>query len=347
VEPQGPTVGAFLAACAGRPTSPVPVWFMRQAGRALPEYRATRGVGSILETVRHPELAAEITLQPLRRYAVDAAILYSDIVVPVSAIGFGIDVEPGVGPVTARPFRERRDLERLRPFDPPVDAPWIAETVRIVAKEAPVPVIGFAGGPFTLASYLVEGRPSRDHLRTKALMYGEPRLWADLLDRLADLAVASLRDQIEAGARAVQVFDSWVGALGPSDYQRHVLPAATKIFSGIADLGVPRIHFGVGTGELLGAMADAGADVVGVDWRVPLPIAAARAPGARALQGNLDPALCLAPWDAVATEARRILAERPTDRGYVFNLGHGVLPETDPSVLARLAELVHTETTPT
>jgi uroporphyrinogen decarboxylase len=297
----------------------------------------------MLDAVRQPELAAELTLQPVRRYHVDAAIVYSDIMVPLAAIGFGVEVRPGIGPVVERPFRSDRDLDRLRPFEPRQDAPWVGETISILVKESPVPVIGFAGGPFTLASYLVEGGPSRDHVRTKTLMLSDPRLWSALMERLADLTLTSLRDQVAAGARAIQVFDSWVGTLSPSAYRAHVLPASRRIFAGLAELGVPRIHFGVGTGELLTLMAEAGADVIGVDWRVPLGEAARRAPGARALQGNLDPAICLAPWEVLAPEARRILRERPQSHGHVFNLGHGVLPQTDPDALARLVELVHEE----
>jgi uroporphyrinogen decarboxylase len=297
----------------------------------------------MLDTVRNSELAAELTLQPVRRYHVDAAIVYSDIMVPVAATGFGVEVQPGTGPVVARPFRSKTDLDRLRDFEPAADAPWVAQTIRILANESPVPVIGFAGGPFTLASYLVEGGPSRDHLRTKALMYAEPHLWSSLMERLADMTVVSLRDQVSAGAAAVQVFDSWIGTLSPSDYRAHVLPASRRIFASLAGLGVPRIHFGVGTGELLGLMTEAGADVIGVDWRVPLAEAARRAPGALALQGNLDPAVCLAPWEVVASEARRILRERPAGYGHIFNLGHGVLPQTEPDTLARLVEMVHGE----
>ena len=331
----------FLAACRGEPVPRTPVWFMRQAGRSLPEYRALRGTGSILDVVRDPALAAEITLQPVRRHGVDAAILYSDIVAPVHAIGFGVEIRPGVGPVVEQPFREESDLARLRPFEPAADSPWVAETVRLLVRELKVPLIGFVGAPFTVASYLIEGGPSREHIRTKQLMYGRPDLWQSLLHRLADMALASAVDQVRAGAAAVQIFDSWAGSLSPRDYARYVLPATSRIFAGTADLGVPRIHFGVGTGEILDLMAEAGADVVGVDWRVPLAEASVRVRSGVALQGNLDPAVCLAPWEVVADQAKAVLRGRPEERGHVFNLGHGVLPETDPDVLTRLVELVH------
>ena len=232
--------------------SHTPVWFMRQAGRSLPEYRALRGDGNILESIARPDVAAEITLQPVRRYGVDAAILFSDIIVPIAAVGFGVEIRAGVGPVAEAPFREKSDLERLRRLDPAQDVPWVAETVGILVKELTVPLIGFAGGPFTLASYLVEGRPSRDHAKTKALMYTEPMLWHALLDRLADMCVDFLKVQISSGAAAVQIFDSWAGALSPSDYRQFVLPATMRICGGIAEHKVPRILFGVGTGELLG-----------------------------------------------------------------------------------------------
>jgi len=316
---------------------------MRQAGRSLPEYRAVRGEGSILDAIRQPDLAAEITLQPVRRYGVDAAILYSDIVVPVAAIGFGVDVAPGTGPVVAEPFRSRADLERLRPLDPEADTPFVLQTVRALVDELQVPLIGFAGAPFTVASYLVEGGPSRTYARTKAMMLGDPALWHDLLDRLADLALDSLRSQVAAGATAVQLFDSWAGALAPSTYRRHVLPHSRKVFDGITELGVPGIHFGVATGELLGMLGSAGADVVGVDWRVPLDEARRRVEPGIALQGNLDPAVCLAGWDAVQAEARDVLRRAGGHPGHIFNLGHGVLPETEPEVLERLVELVHEE----
>jgi uroporphyrinogen decarboxylase len=335
---------AFLSACRQAPVPHTPVWFMRQAGRALPEYRALRREGSILDVVKHPELAAEITLQPVRRYGVDAAILYSDIVVPVAAIGFGIDIVPGVGPVAEQPFAGPADLDRLRDLEPEEDVPWVQETIEILVGELDVPLIGFAGAPFTVASYLIEGRPSRDHVRTKAFMYGDPATWHDLLDRLASMAIASLEAQIAAGAAAVQIFDSWVGALDPEDYRTYVLPASRRIFEALAASGVPRIHFGVGTGELLVLLAEAGADVVGVDWRVPLDDARRRVGPGVALQGNLDPAICVAGWEATEAKARSVLRTNGGRPGHIFNLGHGVLPQTDPGVLERLVELVHTET---
>jgi uroporphyrinogen decarboxylase len=316
---------------------------MRQAGRSLPEYRQLRGEGSILDAIRQPDLATEITLQPVRRYGVDAAILYSDIVVPVAAIGFGVDIEPGTGPVVSEPFRTRADLDRLRPLEPDVDTPYVLETVQSLSRELTVPLIGFAGAPFTVASYLIEGRPSRTYGRTKSLMHVDPDLWFDLLDRLADLAITSLVSQVDAGAQAVQVFDSWAGALSPPDYERFVLPASRKVFDAIAHLGVPRIHFGVGTGELLHLLGEAGADVVGVDWRVPLDEARRRVGPGKALQGNLDPALCLATPEVALDAARDVLTRNGGHPGHIFNLGHGVLPETDPDVLAAVVDVVHRE----
>lgn len=318
---------------------------MRQAGRSLPEYRERRGSGSILDAIADPELSTEFTLQPVRRYGVDAAILYSDIVVPAHAIGFGVDVVPGVGPVVERPFSGRADLARLRPLEPPVDTPYVIETVQNLVSELDVPLIGFAGAPFTVSSYLVEGRPSRTYERTKALMLGDPALWFDLVDRLADLAIASLRSQIEAGAAAIQLFDSWSGSLSPAVYEKYVMPATIRVFDAIAELGVPRIIFGVGTGELLGRMAATGADVVGVDWRVPLDEARRRVGGQIALQGNLDPAVCAAPWPVVADEVRAVIAANAGNPGWVFNLGHGVLPDTDPAILEQIVTLVHEEGT--
>jgi uroporphyrinogen decarboxylase len=338
---QGLADAPLLVAARGGRASRVPVWFMRQAGRSLPEYRALRGEGSILDAIRDPELSAEITLQPVRRYGVDAAILYSDIVVPAAAIGFGVDVTPGLGPVVTEPFRTAKDLERLRPFVPDDDAPYVGETVRHVVRElGDTPLIGFAGAPFTVASYLIEGRPSRTYGLTKAMLHGEPALWNALLDRLADLAIASLRAQIDAGASVIQLFDSWAGALSPDVYRAHVQPHSAKVLAAVAD--VPRIHFGVGTGELLALMSDAGADVVGIDWRVPLDVARDRVPG-KAVQGNLDPAVCLAPWEVVADRTRDVLRRNAGRPGHIFNLGHGVLPELDPGVLKQVVDLVHEE----
>ncbi|MCQ4204941.1 uroporphyrinogen decarboxylase [Streptomyces coelicoflavus] len=335
---------AFLKACRREPVPHTPVWFMRQAGRSLPEYLKVREGIPMLESCMRPELVAEITLQPVRRHGVDAAIYFSDIVVPLKAIGIDLDIKPGVGPVIAEPIRTRADLARLRDLTPE-DVTYVTEAFGLLTRElGATPLIGFAGAPFTLASYLVEGGPSRNHGHTKALMYGDPQLWADLLDRLAGITAAFLKVQIEAGASAVQLFDSWVGALSPADYRRSVLPASRKVFDAVSGYGVPRIHFGVGTGELLGLLGEAGADVVGVDWRVPLDEAARRVGPGKALQGNLDPAVLFAGREAVETKTREILDAAAGLEGHVFNLGHGVLPTTDPDALTRLVEYVHTQT---
>lgn len=316
---------------------------MRQAGRYLPEYRALRTGGDILDACRTPELAVEITLQPLRRMALDAAILFSDIMVPVAAMGVDVRIESGVGPVVADPIRSEADVGRLRVLDPEADVPFVLEAVRLLRKELAVPLIGFAGAPFTLASYLVEGGPSRDHARTKSLMVGQPELWDELCRRLADLSTAFLEAQVTAGARAVQLFDSWAGALSAEDYLRYVQPHSATVLQRIHRLGVPTIHFGVGTGELLGPMAAAGSDVIGVDWRVDLAEASARIGPAYAVQGNLDPALLGVPWPVLADRVRRVLRSGARTPGHVFNLGHGVPPDTDPDVLTRIVELVHAE----
>jgi len=319
---------------------------MRQAGRYLPEYRELRGDRDILETIRTPEQAVEVTLQPLRRMPVDAAILFSDIVVPLVAVGVPLRIEAGRGPVLDEPFRGDADLARLRPLEPENDEPYVLETVRLLAKELQVPLIGFAGAPFTLASYLIEGGPSRDHARTKALLWSEPTVWDRLLAALVDIVVPHLRAQVAAGASALQVFDSWVGALAPGTYRERVQPHMRRLFDGIADLDVPTIHFGVGTGELLGAMAEAGGDAVGIDARVPLDAGWDRigGPGARAVQGNLDPTVLLSTWEAVEAQALDVLARAGGRDGHVFNLGHGVLPTTPVEHLQRLVDLVHERT---
>jgi uroporphyrinogen decarboxylase len=318
-----------------------PVWFMRQAGRSLPEYRKIRAGVGMLDSCRRPDLVTEITLQPVRRHGVDAAILFSDIVVPLAAAGIDLDIVAGTGPVVAEPVRTAADIDRLRPITA-LDVGYVDEAVRLlVAELGPTPLIGFAGAPFTLASYLIEGGPSRTYRKTKAMMYGDPGLWTALLSRLAEITLSFLRTQVAAGVSAVQLFDSWAGALSEADYRRHVLPHSAAVLNGLLDAGVPRIHFGVGTSVLLTAMGEAGADVVGVDWRTPLDQAAKVVGPDRAVQGNLDPATLFAPWDVVDAEARRVLREGGAAHGHVFNLGHGVLPETDPDVLTRLVDVVH------
>ena len=346
-EPAAPSArhagSPFLAACRGAPHDTVPVWFMRQAGRALAEYRVIREQHTFEEVVHTPELAAEVTLQPVRRYGVDAAVLFSDIVTPLQAIGLGVTIQPGVGPVIDRPLRTAGDLDRLRRLDPEEDLGHVLDTVSLLVEELDVPLIGFAGAPFTLASYLIEGGPSRSYSRTKALMFTDELTWHRLLDRLASIVGASLSGQIARGAAAVQLFDSWAGALAPEDYERFVLPHSQRVLEQVGDLGVPRIHFGVDSGELLGLMASAGTEVVGVDWRTPLDHARARVPEGVGLQGNLEPAVCLGPFPQVAERARDVLRRAGGRPDHVFNLGHGVLPATDPGVLAELVELVHAE----
>ena len=316
---------------------------MRQAGRSLPEYRRVRADVPMLEACARPDMIVEITMQPVRRYDIDAAIYFSDIVVPLKAIGIDLDIKAGVGPVVAEPIRGADGIKRLRELEPD-DVLFVTEAVGELTEElGDRPLIGFAGGPFTLASYLIEGGPSKNHERTKALMYGEPELWDELMRRLSAITLEFLRVQIAAGASAVQLFDSWVGALSAADYRTCVLPHASWIFEQLSGSEVPRIHFGVGTGELLGLLSEAGADVVGVDWRVPLDKAAQRVQPGTALQGNLDPAVLFAPWEVIAERARDVIARGRAAEGHIFNLGHGVLPTTDPDMLARLTHLVHEE----
>ncbi|MCE0487843.1 uroporphyrinogen decarboxylase [Ornithinimicrobium sediminis] len=335
-----PRESLLVRAARQLPVDRTPVWFMRQAGRSLPEYRALREGVEMLTACRTPELVTEITLQPVRRHGVDAAIFFSDIVVPVQAVGVDIEIRPGVGPVVAEPFRTRADLDRL-PELTPGHVTDVTESVRLLTAElGPTPLIGFAGAPFTLASYLVEGGPSKNHERTKALMHGDPVLWHDLCARLAQISAAFLQVQAAAGASAVQLFDSWAGFLSRADYLRHVEPHSRAVLAAAAETGVPRIHFGVGTGELLVDMAEAGADVIGVDYRVSLADAITRTRGRYAVQGNLDPALLFAPWEALAPQVRRIVEEGHGAPGHIFNLGHGVLPQTDPDVLTRVVQLV-------
>jgi uroporphyrinogen decarboxylase len=319
----------------------VPVWFMRQAGRSLPEYREIRAKVAMLEACFDPSLVAEITMQPVRRYGVDAAIVFSDIVVPLRAAGVEVEIVPGVGPVIDRPVRDLAAARAL-PILEPGQLGFLTTAIEsLVADLGATPLIGFAGAPYTLASYLIEGGPSRDHVRTKSLMLGAPEVWATLMSALAEIAAVFLRVQAEAGAAAVQLFDSWAGGLSPDDYRTYVLPYSRRVLDACADLGVPRIHFGVGTGEILGDLASAGSEVVGVDWHVPLDRAAARVGPHQALQGNLDPAVVFAPWGVVAAKVDDALQRGRAGAGHIFNLGHGVLPGTDPDVLARIVDRVH------
>lgn len=331
----------FLLAARRERPQVTPVWFMRQAGRALPEYRALRAGVPMLRSCQDPELIAEITLQPIRRFGTDAAIFFSDIVVPLVAIGLDVDIVAGTGPVVADPIRDERGLAALRPLEPD-DVPYVTDAVRtLLAELGDTPLIGFAGAPFTLASYLVEGGPSRTHARTKQLMYRNPRLWHALADRLAEITIGFLRAQVDAGVDAIQLFDSWAGALDETDYRRYVAPHTARVLAAFENDGIPRIHFGVNTGELLTAMAEVGADVVGVDWRVHLDEAARRIGPGRAVQGNLDPTAVFAPADVLADKVSDVLLRGAKAEGHIFNLGHGVLPETDPGVLAYIVDLVH------
>jgi uroporphyrinogen decarboxylase len=338
---------SYLAAAGGRKPHRVPVWFMRQAGRSLPEYRALRAKNTMMQACFDAELITEITLQPVRRHGVDAAILFSDIVVPLRASGIDLDIVPDVGPVIAHPIRTAADVSAVKPLEREAVAP-VAEAVSLlVAALGEVPLIGFAGAPFTLASYLVEGGPSRNHERTKAMMLGEPTTWHALMSALTDITIGFLRTQLDAGVDAIQLFDSWAGTLSLADYREYVLPHSSRVFAALAGDGVPMTHFGVGTAELLGAMSEAGATVVGVDWRTSLTDAAARVRPGVALQGNLDPVVLLAGWPAVERAVRGVVEDgrRAVDggaAGHVFNLGHGVLPATDPGIVTDAVALVHT-----
>jgi uroporphyrinogen decarboxylase len=345
-----PNAGSDLVRAArGLPVDRTPVWFMRQAGRSLPEYRALRAGTAMLQACQDPDLVTEITLQPVRRHGVDAAILFSDIVLPLVVAGVDLDIKPGVGPVIASPVRSVADVDALPELDPSRLDFLQTAVRRLVGELGATPLIGFAGAPFTLATYLIEGGPSKEHARTKAFMHAEPEAWHRLLSKLAISAATFLRTQVDAGASAVQLFDSWAGVLSAADYAERVLPHSREVFDGLGErtaggVGedrVPRIHFGVGTGELLPLIGDAGADVVGVDWRVPLDQAARRVGPGRSLQGNLDPAVLLADRATVDREVRRVVEQGRAARGHIFNLGHGVLPDTDPGVLTHVTDLVH------
>jgi uroporphyrinogen decarboxylase len=333
----------LVRAARREPVEHTPVWFMRQAGRSLPEYRELRKGRTLFDVVNDPELCAEVTLQPVRRHDVDAAVMFADIMFPVLGMGVGVELVENVGPVVAQPIATAADVERLRVPEPRETVPSILEAVRIVRRELreDQAVVGFCGGPFTVAGYLIEGKPTREFTKVKSLMYREPHVWHSLMDRLADTFALYVAAKVEAGADAIQLFDSWVGALSPGDYEEFVAPYSRRILD---SLECPTIHFGTGTAHLLERMAAAGGDVIGLDWRVPLDEGWARVGEERGVQGNLEPAVLLGPWERVERAARDVLERAGGRPGHIFNLGHGVLPETDPAVLRRLTELVQDAT---
>ncbi len=331
----------LIRAYRGSRPARLPVWFMRQAGRSLPEYRELRVGNAMLDACLTPELASEITLQPVRRHAVDAAIFFSDIVIPAKLAGVAVEIVPGKGPVFEHPIRTAADVAALRPIDPAALQPIREGVAATVAQLGGTPLIGFAGAPFTLASYLVEGGPSKDQQRARTLMFSDPHAWAALLNWCADVAGEFLLAQVEAGASAVQLFDSWVGSLSEVNYVRRVAPHSRRALDHLRGLDVPKVHFGVGSGELLYAMHSIGADVMGVDWRIPLDEAERRLGGGVPLQGNIDPALLDAPWSILEPHVRDVVERGRSAPSHVVNLGHGVPPETNPDVLTRIVELVH------
>ena len=331
----------FLKACRREAVDTTPVWFMRQAGRSLPEYRALRERYGFMEICYQPELCAEVTLQPIRRLGVDAAIMFADIMTPLIATGVGVELVENVGPVVAEPISTLHDVERIRPLEPEADLPYVIESVKLLKQElGATPLIGFAGAPFTLAAYLVEGKSSRNFLKTKAMMYGAPQIWHSLMDRLADVTITYLHTKAAAGVDALQLFDSWVGALSPFDYATFVQPYTRRIIHALAETNVPFIHFGTNTATLLPLMKDDGATVLGADWRIPLD-AAWELIGAKAIQGNLDPAVLLGPWEYVRERAADVLQRANGRPGHIFNLGHGIHPQTPVENLERLVEFVH------
>ncbi|WP_457101100.1 uroporphyrinogen decarboxylase [Microbacterium sp. P5_E9] len=338
----GRTASAPLVRAArGDRPDVLPIWFMRQAGRSLPEYRASRVGTEMLDACLDPALAAEITLQPVRRHGVDAAVFFSDIVIPVLLAGVPVRIVPGRGPVLDEPVRTAADVLKLRPMEPEALAPIREAVALVVAELGTTPLVGFGGAPYTLASYLIEGGPSREQLRSRALMRSDPHTWAALLNWCADVTGAFLRAQVEAGASVVQLFDSWAGSLSRADYQRRVAPHSRRAFSALRGLEAPRIHFGLGMGEMLDLLPGIGAEVVGVDWRMPLEQANERLGGAHPLQGNIDPALLTAPWPVLEAHIREVVESGKAAPAHIVNLGHGVPPDTDPVVLTRIVEFVH------
>jgi uroporphyrinogen decarboxylase len=331
----------FLKACRGEETDHVPLWYMRQAGRSQPEYRKIKEKYSLFEITHQPELCAYVTKLPVDQYNVDAAILYKDIMSPLPAIGVDVEIKSGIGPVIDNPIRSVQDVEKLGEINPEEDVPYVLDTIKLLTKEQlDVPLIGFAGAPFTLASYMIEGGPSKNYNKTKAFMYAEPKAWFTLMDKLAEMTITYVKSQINAGAKAIQIFDSWVGALNVEDYRLFIKPVMNRIFSSLKEENVPLIMFGVGASHLANEWHDLPLDVVGLDWR--LPIAEARQRGiTKTVQGNLDPAILLAPWEVIEEKAKAILDQGMQQQGYIFNLGHGVFPEVNPDTLKRLAQFVH------
>jgi len=332
----------LIRASFGQQVDRVPVWYMRQAGRYDPDYRKIKEKYSLLEICRQPELAAEVTLMPVRKLGVDAAILYSDIMNPVASIGIDFDIVKNIGPVIDNPIRSAADVDRLRPIDVEGDLSHILETIRILDKELDVPLITFAGAPFTIASYLIEGRPSKGYIRTKTLMYSEPEVWHRLMQKLGDMVITYVRAHIGSGGKAFQLFDSWVGALSPVDFKKYVLPTITRIFAELSDLNVPKIYFpGVASGELLPELLELQANVIGLDWRVSISEGRKRLGGKFAVQGNLDPYVLTAPMDVIKQQAKAIIDEGVKEPGYIFNLGHGLFPEASLDKLKELTAYIH------
>ncbi|MDO3408969.1 uroporphyrinogen decarboxylase [Saccharibacillus sp. CPCC 101409] len=336
----------FIRACYGREVDRLPVWYMRQAGRYDPEYRKIKENYSLLEICRQPELAAEVTLMPVRKLGVDAAILYSDIMNPVASIGIDFDIVKDIGPVIDNPIRSAADVERLRPIDVEGDLGHVLETIRILDRELDVPLITFAGAPFTIASYLIEGRPSKNYIRTKTMMYSEPKIWFALMDKLGDMVIAYLRAHVLNGGKAFQLFDSWVGALSPEDFSRYVLPTIRRIFDELSAMpelaDVPKIYFpGVSSGELLPTLRGLKADVIGLDWRVSIAEGRRRLGAGYAVQGNLDPFVLTAPQELIHQRAAKIIDEGAAEPGFIFNLGHGLFPEASLEKLRELTGYVH------
>jgi len=337
----------MLAACRRQPVDATPVWFMRQAGRCFSQYRKLREKYDIITIAKTPELATHVALMPVQHLHVDAAVIFADIMMPLEGMGVPFHIEPEIGPIIPNPIRTDKDVDRLQVIDAQEATPYVFEMVRLLRRELgqKAALIGFSGSPFTLACYMIEGRPSRDYSRAKSFMFGCPEAWHQLMEKVTEVVIRYLRGQVAAGIQVAQVFDSWVGILSPPQYEKFVLPYSSRIFADMRALGVPTIHFGTGSASLLELMASAGSDLVSVDWRVRLEDAWVRIGHERGVQGNLDPTVLLAPFEVIEQEARDILRQAAGRPGHVFNLGHGVLPETDPQDLARLVDLVHEEST--